>query len=468
MRELTAPVPRWDASDAGHPERFWVRQLPWGAMPRVDIPAIAQQFDTVTIMAAHPDDETLALAGTIHQLVRAGARVHIVSATDGEASHPQARTVDQQTMAAVRRQELADAARVLGCPEPVTTWGLPDGKLADHRNEMRTRLAQLSAQTGRTLLLAPWLRDGHADHDALGASCAEYAAEQPDVEVAFYPVWMWHWADDIAQEQLRGSSLIALDADALHAKRAAVARYTSQHSCFDLPEGVPAVLTSSVLQRCDRVVEVLLTTGEPDLPHHTRAAATSTSAAQFDAMFEHSDDPWHVEDSWYEARRRDLILAMLPQQHCGRVLDVGCSTGRLTQELAPRAERVVAVDQSGAALQRAQQRPLRNVTWVQARLPGQWQEMLAAAQKTPFDLVLISEVGYFLDGSDLMELAARVDDVLAPGGHVLIANWQRPTTDIPLNGPLVDAQFDRIWWTQARYRDDDCAITLFRREAPDA
>ena len=55
----------------------------------------------------------------------------------------------------------------------------------------------------------------------------------------------------------------------------------------------------------------------------------------FDAPHAESD-PWGYERHWYEKRRRALIAAMLPDAALGQVLEIGCSTGLITQLLAAR------------------------------------------------------------------------------------------------------------------------------------
>jgi SAM-dependent methyltransferase len=50
-----------------------------------------------------------------------------------------------------------------------------------------------------------------------------------------------------------------------------------------------------------------------------------------------------------------------------------------------------------------------------------------------FDLILLSEVAYYWDHSDLARVAAFIDRALAPGGDLLLVHWIGPT-DYPLTG----------------------------------
>ncbi len=57
-------------------------------------------------------------------------------------------------------------------------------------------------------------------------------------------------------------------------------------------------------------------------------------------------DPWGVDSRWYERRKRDLLLAMLPRAEVRAALEIGCSTGALTEALTARASAVTGVDSS--------------------------------------------------------------------------------------------------------------------------
>ncbi len=121
----------------------------------------------------------------------------------------------------------------------------------------------------------------------------------------------------------------------------------------------------------------------------------------FDRMYAAADDPWGFTTRWYEQRKYALTLAALPQRRFGTALEVGCSVGVLTAALASRCDRLVALDASAAALASARTRVPAEVELVQAAVPGGW-------PAGTYDLVLLSEVGYYLDPPDLERLLDRV------------------------------------------------------------
>ena len=79
----------------------------------------------------------------------------------------------------------------------------------------------------------------------------------------------------------------------------------------------------------------------------------------FDAVHGGSADPWNYTSSWYERRKRALTLAVLPEADYGAGLEIGCSIGTLSVELAARCREFVAVDASSAALAQAAERLVR-------------------------------------------------------------------------------------------------------------
>ena len=75
----------------------------------------------VTVVAAHPDDETLGASGCLQALHRAGAEVTLVVATDGEAAYPALDADARRDLARARRVELAAALRAQGLGDVACT-----------------------------------------------------------------------------------------------------------------------------------------------------------------------------------------------------------------------------------------------------------------------------------------------------------------------------------------------------------
>jgi SAM-dependent methyltransferase len=159
----------------------------------------------------------------------------------------------------------------------------------------------------------------------------------------------------------------------------------------------------------------------------------------FDRLYRDNADPWRFRARWYERRKRDITVAALPKQRYRAVLELGCSIGELTIQLADRSDRLLACDVSPQACAAAKQRTasLRNVVIEQRALPAQWPE-------GTFDLIVVSEVAYYFDDDDLAELIERARTSLAPGGDLLACHWRHPVADYPQAAADVHAAFAAV------------------------
>lgn len=106
----------------------------------------------------------------------------------------------------------------------------------------------------------------------------------------------------------------------------------------------------------------------------------------------------------------------------------------LTALLAARCDRLLATDVADAALATARTRlaPLHHVEIEQRRVPEQW-------PAGSFDLIVLSEIGYYLDTPDLHRLFDAALAALEPGGTLLAVHWRHPVEDYPQTGDAVHA-----------------------------
>ncbi|WP_375429163.1 SAM-dependent methyltransferase [uncultured Sphingomonas sp.] len=148
----------------------------------------------------------------------------------------------------------------------------------------------------------------------------------------------------------------------------------------------------------------------------------------FERLFSERGDPWDFETSSYEAAKYDHTLAALPRDRYADALEVGCANGVLTARLAPRCDRLLALDVSPTALAAARARcaDLPHVAFERRRMPTE-------APGGTFDLILLSEVVYYLDGDDIARLAAWLAAAVRSRGHLLLVHWTGET-DYPRSG----------------------------------
>ena len=183
--------------------------------------------------------------------------------------------------------------------------------------------------------------------------------------------------------------------------------------------------------------------------------------AYFDQMYAVSADPWRLQERWYERRKFAITLALLPHPRYRHAFEPGCSVGVLTEQLAARCDRVTATDVVPAALDATHRRlnqadGLERVTLLRRSLDEDWPSM-------DFDLVVLSEVGYYLSAAALRDMLDREVPRLTNAATVVAAHWRHRVADYPMTG---DQTNDVIAATPGlhligSYRDDDVAIDVF-------
>jgi SAM-dependent methyltransferase len=154
----------------------------------------------------------------------------------------------------------------------------------------------------------------------------------------------------------------------------------------------------------------------------------------FDACYAASIDPWGFRTRWYEQRKYACALAALPQARYRRGFEPGCSIGVFTAALADRCDGLLATDVAEAPLRAARDR-LVNLPHVTLERGG----VLDGFPPGHFDLIVISELGYYFDPVDLRRLWAATTAALEPGGTLLAVHWRHPVPDYPQTGDAVHA-----------------------------
>lgn len=195
----------------------------------------------------------------------------------------------------------------------------------------------------------------------------------------------------------------------------------------------------------------------------SHGSPTSLGADYFRNVYAVEDDPFMLDSKWYERRKYALTLASLPKPHYRRALEPGCSIGVLTEQLATRCDHVVSTDVVDSALDSARRRvgDIAAVEFALWSLSDDWSTL--PTPEAMFDLIVISEVGYYLDVDDLTATATRVVEHLEAGGTLVAAHWRHDVDDYPISG---DRVHEIIAATPglallSRYLDEDVRIEVF-------
>ena len=183
----------------------------------------------------------------------------------------------------------------------------------------------------------------------------------------------------------------------------------------------------------------------------------------FDALYAASDDPYASRQRWYEARKRAVLLAAVPQARFQRAYEPGCGIGELTLALAPRCDALLASDFTAQAVALARERTaaLSHVQVARHTLPADWPHDAGG-----FDLIVLSEVGYFLQRSDMQRVADCCALSLEDGGTLVACDWrpdfaQRSLATKDVHGILAELGLARL----VLHEEDDFVLQLWSRDA---
>ena len=149
----------------------------------------------------------------------------------------------------------------------------------------------------------------------------------------------------------------------------------------------------------------------------------------FDRLYQGNDDPWQYQTSDYERRKYDATLAALARPTYQSALEAGCSIGVLSARLAERCDCLLALDFSLLAITQARGRlsQFPRARACCASLPEDW-------PKGAYDLIMLSEILYYLNAEGIDQIARLVARDVTPGGECVLVQWQGPTeTDITAN-----------------------------------
>lgn len=182
------------------------------------------------------------------------------------------------------------------------------------------------------------------------------------------------------------------------------------------------------------------------------------SAQPFFDELHAQDDPFGYRSRWYEQRKRALLLASLDRPRYVRGWELGCSNGVLTEALAPRCQRLLATDISPRATFQAR-RNLSHLPHVQvqcAQHPQQW-------PAGRFDLVVCSEMGYYLEPGELVPLREGLHAALRPDGLLVACHWLPAFSGRTCRSELVHERLGQGLQEAFHYRDADFVLQGWTR-----
>ena len=176
-----------------------------------------------------------------------------------------------------------------------------------------------------------------------------------------------------------------------------------------------------------------------------RQAISRRMKSHYEAVWQ-AGDAWSLEASRYEQIRYDFQVEMLATRRYASILEIGCGSGCLTRRLATISDRVLALDISPAAIERARAQVTSIADSGSIELRAADIMDVDVAAEGPWDLVVFSEtiycLGWLYPMFDVALLAANLRAAMLPGGRLLLSNTYGADRDWLLRPWLIDTYRD--------------------------
>jgi SAM-dependent methyltransferase len=188
----------------------------------------------------------------------------------------------------------------------------------------------------------------------------------------------------------------------------------------------------------------------------------SLAPEYFDDVYNAADDPWNFISSEYEAAKYAATVAALPNKNYHSAFEIGCSIGVLTEMLAALCQSLLAIDVNEKALNQARLRcgNLPNVRFRKMVVPDEFPD-------DNFDLIIVSEVGYYLSAADWKRAGEQIISRLNWSGVVVLVHWTHFVADYPQTGDAVHDSFAELSAGKLKHLDskrtDDYRLDVWRK-----
>jgi cyclopropane fatty-acyl-phospholipid synthase-like methyltransferase len=190
---------------------------------------------------------------------------------------------------------------------------------------------------------------------------------------------------------------------------------------------------------------------------------TLMDAQGFEALYREQIDPWGYHSSEYE---RDKYRATV--EACGpgpftAALELGGSIGVFTGLLAPRCDALISLDAAPTAVAAARAHLAR--IQLADRADIRLGTIPASVPDGPFDLVVASEILYYVPDPQLAETLTRLGQCLNVGGRLVAVHWRPEGPERPHTAAQVHDRLRACRWLSltAEHPTDEYLLDVFTR-----
>lgn len=170
-------------------------------------------------------------------------------------------------------------------------------------------------------------------------------------------------------------------------------------------------------------------------------------AGDFEQRYTEDPDPWNYRDSRYEQDKYRTTLATCGAGPFVSALELGGSIGVFSRMLAPRCDALVTIDASPTAVHaaRLEVAPFPHVEVRHGFVPDDLPE-------GRFDLVVASEILYYLSRPTLERTLEGLRSRMAPDGALVAVHWRPRTAERELDAHDVHDTIASVGWLRRDLR----------------
>jgi SAM-dependent methyltransferase len=165
------------------------------------------------------------------------------------------------------------------------------------------------------------------------------------------------------------------------------------------------------------------------------------NVTEFEQRYRQEADPWGYRSSGYERAKYDATLRACGPGPFASALELGGSIGVFSARLATRCRALTTIDFSPTAVRaaRAQLAAHRHARPILGEIPD-------AIPHDRYDLIVASEVLYYLRPRALTVTVDRLEQVLATGGRLVAVHWRPPGSERPHTASTVHDRLRALPW----------------------
>jgi 2-polyprenyl-3-methyl-5-hydroxy-6-metoxy-1,4-benzoquinol methylase len=179
----------------------------------------------------------------------------------------------------------------------------------------------------------------------------------------------------------------------------------------------------------------------------------------FEELYQKKNDPWNYENYEFEKEKYQKTLEAIPSD-VQTIWEIGCSEGLFTKLLLSKGKEVFGVDISETALLRAKDR-LKDYG---SKIHLQKLDITREDIEGTFDLILASEILYYLGGKNvLLPLEEKFYRHLRGGGYLLLCHFY-PSGKIIHDIFRENNRFQEVFEEVTHHPHRDYIITLLKRQ----